>query len=183
MEQRRLRAELPGLQLLPRGSSDLCSGARDSSQGAAGAGPGQAQAESRERFFPQRVLGTAQAPQGMGTAPRLPELQERLDSAARDAQGGAVGGAGQGQGLHWMVLVGPVQLSDLGWRPGTPPGAGTALPDFREKPQCCLHHSEPFTSALGRAQSQARASPSSSPALSWAWCWPCLLYTSDAADE
>ena len=70
---------------------------------------GRVRLEIRERFFPQRVLGTAQAPQGMGTAPRLPELQERLDSAARDAQAGAVGGSGQGQGLDWMILVGPFQ--------------------------------------------------------------------------
>ena len=48
----------------------------------------------RERFSLQRVLGTAQAPQGMGTAPRLPELQEHLDSAARDGQAGIwAGGA------------------------------------------------------------------------------------------
>ena len=33
--------------------------------------------------------GTAQAPQGMGTALRLPELQEGLDT--RDAQGGIAG--------------------------------------------------------------------------------------------
>ena len=44
-------------------------------------------------------MSTAQAPQGMGTAPRLPELQERWDSAARDAQGGVVGVSVQGQGL------------------------------------------------------------------------------------
>ena len=45
------------------------------------------------------MLGTAQAPQGMVPAPRLPELQECLDSAARDAQGGVVGVSVQGQGL------------------------------------------------------------------------------------
>ena len=57
----------------------------------------------RERFFPQKVLGTAQALQGMGMALRLPELQERLDSAARDGQAGIVGVSGQGQGLGWMM--------------------------------------------------------------------------------
>ena len=51
-----------------------------------------------------RVLGTAQ-----GMVPRLPELQERLDTALRDAQGGIVGGSGQGQGLE-LILVGPFQL-------------------------------------------------------------------------
>ena len=45
------------------------------------------------------VLGTAQAPQGMGTAPRLPELQEGLDNALRDAQGGIVGVSVRGQEL------------------------------------------------------------------------------------
>lgn len=53
------------------------------------------------------MLGTAQAPQGMVLAPKLPEVQEHLDSTARDAQGGIVGGSGQGHELHWMVLVGP----------------------------------------------------------------------------
>ena len=67
----------------------------------------------RERFFPQRLLGTAQAPQGMGTALRLPELQERLDSAARDAQGGIGGVSVQGQGLDWMILEDPFQLRIL----------------------------------------------------------------------
>ncbi|TRZ14975.1 hypothetical protein HGM15179_012119 [Zosterops borbonicus] len=37
----------------------------------------------------------------MGTAP---ELQESLDSAARGAQGGIVGGSGQGQELDLMIL-------------------------------------------------------------------------------
>ena len=53
----------------------------------------------RESFFLQSVLGTAQAPQGMGTAPRLPELQEGLDTAPRDAQGGIIGVSEQGQEL------------------------------------------------------------------------------------
>ncbi|XP_038014872.1 disks large-associated protein 4 isoform X5 [Motacilla alba alba] len=35
----------------------------------------------KKKFSPQRVLGTAKAPQGMGTASRLPELQECLDAA------------------------------------------------------------------------------------------------------
>ena len=39
----------------------------------------------------------------MGTAPRLPELQERWDSAARDAQGG-IWGVCAGQGMHWVIL-------------------------------------------------------------------------------
>ena len=79
-------------------------------EGMAGAEPGEFGMELRERFFPQRVLGTAQAPQGMGTAPRLPELQERLDSAARDGQAGIGGGSGQDQWLGWGILVGPLQL-------------------------------------------------------------------------
>ena len=45
------------------------------------------------------MLGTAQALQGMGTAPRLPELQDCLDSTARDAQDGIVGVSVQGQKL------------------------------------------------------------------------------------
>ena len=53
----------------------------------------------RRRFFPQRVLGTAQAPQGMGPAPRLPELQEHLDTTPRDAQGGIGGVCVQGRSL------------------------------------------------------------------------------------
>lgn len=45
--------------------------------GTAGAGPGQLRLGSgKGSSLSQRVLGTAQAPQGMGTAPRLPELQE-----------------------------------------------------------------------------------------------------------
>uniref|UniRef100_A0A8C5X5H0 Splicing factor 3a subunit 2 n=1 Tax=Malurus cyaneus samueli TaxID=2593467 RepID=A0A8C5X5H0_9PASS len=53
--------------------------------------------------------GTAQAPQGMVPAPRLPELQERLDSAARDEQGGDFGESGQEQG-GLMIPEGPFQL-------------------------------------------------------------------------
>ncbi|NXM10209.1 FBW10 protein, partial [Ploceus nigricollis] len=49
------------------------------------------QAGDQGKVLPPEGAGTAQAPQGMGTAPRLPELQEPLDSAARDAQGGVVG--------------------------------------------------------------------------------------------
>ncbi|NWT35230.1 FBW10 protein, partial [Cardinalis cardinalis] len=45
-------------------------------------GPGRSSGQGSS----PRGAGTAQAPQGMGTAPRLPELQEPLDSAARDAQ-------------------------------------------------------------------------------------------------
>ena len=47
----------------------------------------QVRSDIRERFFPQRVLGTAQASQGMGMAPRLPELQEHLDNAPRHRLG------------------------------------------------------------------------------------------------
>ena len=66
----------------------------------AGAVPGGFRLEIRARFFPQIVLGAAQAPQGMGTAPRLPELQECLDT--RDAQGGVAEVS-----VPWMIPVGP----------------------------------------------------------------------------
>lgn len=52
--------------------------------------------EIRERFFLQRVLGTAQASQGMDTALRLPELQESLDNMHR------VGLLGICAGLGWI---------------------------------------------------------------------------------
>lgn len=45
---------------------------------------------------------------GIGVA-LLPELQERVDSAPRDARGGIVGAA-QGQGLDSVISVGPFQL-------------------------------------------------------------------------
>ncbi|TRZ11426.1 hypothetical protein HGM15179_015680 [Zosterops borbonicus] len=56
----------------------------------------------------------------MGTALRLPELQESLDSSARGAQGGIVGVSVQGQGLDWIILA--------------PQGMGTALrlPELQE---------------------------------------------------
>ena len=56
------------------------------------------------------MSGTAQAPQGMVTAPRLPELQECLENSLRDAQGGIVGVSVQGQELDSVILVGPFQL-------------------------------------------------------------------------
>ena len=65
----------------------------------------------RERCFPLRVLGTAQAPQGMGTA--------RGCQSSRDTQGGIVGVSVQGQELDWMVLVGlfPPRLCLMLWMP------------------------------------------------------------------
>lgn len=51
---------------------------------------------------------TQQVPQGMGSAPRPPQLQECLD-----AEGGTVGVSVHGQGLNWMVFVGPFYLRTL----------------------------------------------------------------------
>ncbi|RMB99475.1 hypothetical protein DUI87_24212 [Hirundo rustica rustica] len=48
-----------------------------------GAMPEEGQAGHQGKVLPPEVLGTAQ---GMGMAPRLPELQECLDNALRDAQ-------------------------------------------------------------------------------------------------
>ena len=54
---------------------------------------------------------TAQAPQGMGTFPRLPELMECLeDTTPRDGQGGIVGVSVPGQELDWVIFVGPFPL-------------------------------------------------------------------------
>lgn len=39
--------------------------------------------EYREKFLPQRISGTGRAPQGLGTFPNLPELQEPLENALR----------------------------------------------------------------------------------------------------
>lgn len=52
-------------------------------------------------------LGTEQAPQVMGTAPRLLELQECLGHALRDAQAGIFL---CGPFWDWMILVGPFQV-------------------------------------------------------------------------
>ena len=50
--------------------------------------------------FWEEGAGTTQAPQGMGTFPRLPELQESLENPPRDGQGGIWGVcAGQGMDL------------------------------------------------------------------------------------
>lgn len=46
----------------------------------------------------------------MGMAPRLAELQEGLENAPRDGQGGNFGVSMQGQELDWMMLLGPFQL-------------------------------------------------------------------------
>lgn len=45
------------------------------------------------------MSGAEEAPQGMETFPTLPELQQHLDSALRDAQGRIVMVLVQGQGL------------------------------------------------------------------------------------
>lgn len=58
----------------------------------------------REKFFPQRVVGSDQ---GMGTFPRLPDLQESLDTAPRD---GIVGMSGQGQDDPGMILDDPIKF-------------------------------------------------------------------------
>lgn len=49
-----------------------------------------------------RVCGTAQAPQGVLTCPRLPELQECWDKAPRDAQGGILRCPVQGLWPSWV---------------------------------------------------------------------------------
>uniref|UniRef100_A0A8C0VC73 Proteasome assembly chaperone 1 n=1 Tax=Cyanistes caeruleus TaxID=156563 RepID=A0A8C0VC73_CYACU len=53
--------------------------------------------------------GTARAPQGMGTAPRLPELQEHPGMPGV----GLFGGVGRARSWIWMVLGGPSQLGVL----------------------------------------------------------------------
>ena len=68
---------------------------RTEPEGRAGA-VSRSEARDQGKALPPRVVGTTQAPQGMGTAPRLPELQEHLDSTRRDAQGRAVGVSVQG---------------------------------------------------------------------------------------
>ncbi|RMC08341.1 hypothetical protein DUI87_14583 [Hirundo rustica rustica] len=63
----------------------------------------------------------------MGTAPGLPELQERLDNAPRLAQGGIVGVSVQGQGLDWMIL--PLQTLEVAVRsPHNLPFSGLSIP-------------------------------------------------------
>ncbi|RMC02926.1 hypothetical protein DUI87_20119 [Hirundo rustica rustica] len=47
----------------------------------------------------------------MCMAPRLPELQEHLDSALKDAQGGIVGVTVQGSELDSIILVDPLQFN------------------------------------------------------------------------
>lgn len=56
------------------------------SEGTAGAVPGEIEVGYLEKW----VLGIAQTPQGLVTAPRPPELQEHLDTR-REAQGGTAG--------------------------------------------------------------------------------------------
>ncbi|RMB97444.1 hypothetical protein DUI87_26055 [Hirundo rustica rustica] len=67
--------------------------------------------ETSKSFFNYRGLTTHQAPQGMVTAARLPQLQEPLDTAPGNAQAATVGLSVQGQGLHSMIPLPPSQLS------------------------------------------------------------------------
>ncbi|RMC03815.1 hypothetical protein DUI87_19568 [Hirundo rustica rustica] len=67
--------------------------------------------ETSKSFFPYRALTTHQAPQGMVTAARLPQLQEPLDTAPGNAQAATLGLSVQGQGLDSMIPLPPSQLS------------------------------------------------------------------------
>ncbi|TRZ18156.1 hypothetical protein HGM15179_008952 [Zosterops borbonicus] len=59
----------------------------------------------------------------MGTAQRLPELQEGLDNNPKDAQDGIVGVSVQSQGLDWMIPVDSSQLR-IFWDSRNDSGAG-----------------------------------------------------------
>lgn len=56
------------------------------------------------------MLGTAQVPQGIVMAPKVPELQECLDTAPRGAQSGTVGCAGPGAQVNNPCGSLPTQL-------------------------------------------------------------------------
>lgn len=56
-------------------------------EGKAGAVSREVQVGITKRFSPRSCWGTDQAPQGTGTAPKLPELQEHLDTTSRDRVG------------------------------------------------------------------------------------------------
>ncbi|RMB99820.1 hypothetical protein DUI87_23597 [Hirundo rustica rustica] len=76
-----------------------------------GLGQASCRLETSKSFFPYKGLDTHQAPQGMVTAARLPQLQEPLDTAPGNAQAATVGLSVQGQGLDSMIPLPPSQLS------------------------------------------------------------------------
>lgn len=64
----------------------------------------------RKCSSPRGCSGIEHALQGIVTAPRLPEIQEALDTAPRIAQGGIDGVSVQGHELNCMAPVGHFQL-------------------------------------------------------------------------
>lgn len=64
----------------------------------------------RKCSSPRGCLGSEQAPQEMVTTPRLPELQELLGNALRDAMGEIVGVSVQSQDSDSMFLVSSFQV-------------------------------------------------------------------------
>ena len=99
-----------------------------------------------EKVLPPEGAGTAQAPQGMGTAPRLPELQESLDTAPGMHRGDCWGEcAGTGTGLDdpW----GSLPSQDFLWFCVTDSGAfqpGMSLLTTYFTPKCVRDIIYPF---------------------------------------
>lgn len=72
---------------------------------------GRVRVDFKKRLFPQRMVGHQTGFPENGPSTSLRKFNEHLDNALRGTQGGIGGVSVQSQGLHSMILVGPLQLS------------------------------------------------------------------------